>query len=160
MTPTCYICFDGDKDMHHYRLMTAWNSNPKFNFNFHNAHDLSQARDSSSEETIKRSLRYRLRSSDILIVLVGESTKNLYKFVRWEIEVAIELGLPIICINLNGSRYHDDDRCPAILRNRSSIHVSYNPAIINYAIANWPRIHLNHSEPRRFNHSVYSNLGL
>ena len=35
------------------------------------------------------------------MVLVGEKTKNLYKFVRWEIELAIKLGLPIIVANLN-----------------------------------------------------------
>ncbi len=160
MTPTCYICFDGDKDIHHYRLMTAWNENPRFNFNFKNAHDLSQARDTSSEDTIKRSLRFRLNSSDILIVLLGESTKNLFKFVRWEIEVAIELGLPIIAVNLNGLRTIDSNRCPAILRDNSSIHVSYNSAIINFAISDWPKQCNNYNSARYYFESVYKSIGL
>src|SRR5690606_37886572 len=141
MTPTCYVCFDGDKDIHYYRLMTAWNENTRFNFNFKNAHEITQARDSSTEETIKRSLRLRLRASDILIVLVGESTKNLYKYVRWEIEVAIELGLAIIVVNLNGKKQLDHERCPAILRNISAIHIPFGLAIIDYAIRTWPRHH-------------------
>jgi hypothetical protein len=140
--------------------MTAWNENPRFDFNFKNAHDLSQARDSSSEETIKRSLRYRLNSSDILIVLLGESTKNLFKFVRWEIEVATELSLPIIAVNLNGLRTIDSERCPAILRDNSSIHVSYNPGIINYAISDWPSHHKNYSAARQYKEVVYKNIGL
>lgn len=52
-----YICFDGDTDMRYYRLMTAWADNEKFSFDFHNAHDLNTARDTSQEESIKRQLR-------------------------------------------------------------------------------------------------------
>ena len=54
-----YIAFDGDKDMSYYRLMTAWSANERFDFEFHNAHDLNTARDTSQEESIKRQLRER-----------------------------------------------------------------------------------------------------
>lgn len=160
MPPVCYVCFDGDKDMRYYRLMTAWNANTKFDFNFENAHDITQSRDTSSEETIKRSLRTRLKASDVLIVLIGESTKNLFRYVRWEIEVAIELGLSIIAVNLNENRSLDEERCPAILKSTSAIHVSYNPAIINYAINFWPSMHTKFSSPKIYSESTYKNLGL
>lgn len=160
MIPTCYVCFDGDKDIHYYRLMTAWNENTRFNFNFKNAHDITQARDSSTEETIKRSLRLRLNASDILIVLVGESTKNLYKYVRWEIEVAKELGMSIIVVNLNGQRQIDFNRCPPILRDVLAVHVSFNAAIINYALYNWPQYHTTNFTPHRYVDNVYTGLGL
>lgn len=55
-----YIAFDGDNDMHYYRLMTAWSAHEGFNFDIYNAHDLNTARDSSQEECIKRQLRERL----------------------------------------------------------------------------------------------------
>lgn len=42
-----YICFDGDEDMHYYRLMTAWKAHDGFVFNFHNAHDINIARETS-----------------------------------------------------------------------------------------------------------------
>ncbi len=54
-----YVCFDGDEDMHYYRLMTAWKANDNLPFNFHNAHHLNTARDTSEEESIKRQLRER-----------------------------------------------------------------------------------------------------
>lgn len=160
MPSVCYVCFDGDKDIYNYRLMTAWNANSRFVFNFNNAHDLTQSRDTSTEETIKRSLKTRLKASDTLIVLIGESTKNLYKFVRWEIEVAIELGLSIIAVNLNGLRDLDYERCPAILRNTSAIHVSFNPAIINHAINFWPPVHKNYNSPKIYSQETYNSLGL
>ncbi|HEU0228738.1 MAG TPA: hypothetical protein VFQ86_13445 [Arachidicoccus soli] len=53
MTPTCYACFDGDNDIHYYRLMQAWHKNERFYFTFINAHDITQAREASTEETIK-----------------------------------------------------------------------------------------------------------
>ena len=103
-----YIAFDGDNDMHYYRLMTAWKANDGFSLNFHNAHELNTARDSSQEESIKRQLRERFANSKLLVVLIGANTKYLTKFVKWEMEVALRLGLPIIGVNLNGSRQMDD----------------------------------------------------
>jgi nucleoside 2-deoxyribosyltransferase len=164
MQPTCYACFDGDTDIHYYRLMTAWHENEKFDFTFINAHDITQARDTSTEESIKASLRKRLNASDILIVLVGERTKNLYKFVRWEIEVAIEKGMPIIAVNLNKAKSRDNDRCPAILRDALAIHVPFSSKIVNYAIKNWPQQHATYRKvgdtgAYHYNESVYTNLG-
>ena len=103
-----YIAFDGDNDMRYYRLMTAWKAHDGFSLNFHNAHDLNTARDSSQEESIKRQLRERFANSKLLVVLIGESTRYLTKFVKWELEVALRLGLPVIGVNLNGSRQMDD----------------------------------------------------
>jgi hypothetical protein len=68
--------------------MTAWHANDKFGFEFHNAHDLNKARDSSQEESIKRQLRERLANSKVFVVLIGEKTRYLTKFVRWEMEVS------------------------------------------------------------------------
>jgi len=161
----CYTCFDGDNDIAQYRLMTAWNANEKFDFTFINAHDITQARDTSTEESIKASLRKRLNASDVLIVLVGEKTKNLYKFVRWEIEVAIEKGMPIIAVNLNGKKSRDDDRCPAILHGALAVHVPFRPTIVNHAIKNWPGQYATHKKrgdtgAYYYDDSIYTSLGL
>lgn len=72
----------------------------KIDFDFYNAHDLNNLRDGSSEETIKTKLKERLKNTKQAIVLVGENTKNLYKFVRWEIDVAMSMDIPIIAVNL------------------------------------------------------------
>jgi len=132
-----YIAFDGDNDMHYYRLMTAWKANDGFSLNFHNAHDLNSARDSSQEESIKRQLRERFANSMLLLVLIGQNTKYLTKFVSWELEVALRLNLPIIGVNLNGSR-QIDDRCPPTIRDKLVVYTSFNHNIIEYAMNRWP----------------------
>ena len=42
-----FISFDGDTDMHYYRLMRAWKQSDYTDFNFYDAHDLTQARDTA-----------------------------------------------------------------------------------------------------------------
>jgi hypothetical protein len=159
-----YICFDGDTDMNYYRMMTAWHSNEKFSFEFNNAHDLNTARDSSQEESIKRQLRERFANSKELIVLIGEKTKLLRKFVQWEMEVAVRLGLPIIAVNLNGSRSRDD-RCPPAIRDELAVYVPFGVKIIEYAMQNWPAMHADYVKQSKsgayhFNDSVYASLGI
>lgn len=133
-----FVSFDGDNDISYYRLMLAWKQSDHSSFNFYNAHDVSSARDTSTELSIKASLQVRLRETKVFVLLVGGSTKYLYKFVRWEIEQALKRELPIICVNLNGTRHLDNDNCPAILRNELVMHVSFNAKIIEYALDNWP----------------------
>ena len=99
-----YIAFDGDKDIHYYYLMKAWKHSNRLDFNFYDAHDLNTARDSSTEETIKRRLRERMANAKCLLLLIGESTRYLNKFVRWEIELAINSDIPIIAVNINGQK--------------------------------------------------------
>ncbi|MBY0449046.1 MAG: TIR domain-containing protein [Cyanobacteria bacterium] len=133
-----YVCFDGDKDITHYRLLKAWYTNPGINFDFFDAHNLIQARDTSTTETIKRSLQTRLLNTREFMVLIGESTKYLYKFVRWEIEVAQDMQLPIIAVNLNGKKRMDPQLCPALIRDNLAIHVPFKSESISYALKNWP----------------------
>lgn len=159
-----YIAFDGDNDMHYYRLMTAWKANDGFSLNFHNAHDLNTARDSSQEESIKRLLRERFSSSKLLIILIGENTRYLTKFVKWELEVALKLGLPIVGVNINGSRTIDN-RCPPAIKNELVIYVPFKHLIIEYALENWASEFLRLRKEGKngdyyYNQSVYTRLGL
>ena len=159
-----YIAFDGDNDMHYYRLMTAWKAHDGFSLNFHNAHDQNTARDSSQEESIKRQLRERFSNSKLLVVLIGESTRYLTKFVKWELEVGLRLGLPVIGVNLNGSRQMDD-RCPPTIRDQLVVYISFNHKIIEHAMEHWPdEFHRLRSEGttgnRHYTDDVYRQLGL
>ena len=159
-----YVCFDADNDIKLYYLMTAWKENDNIAFDFHNAHDINNLRDGSSEEKIKRKLRERLANTKVLVILIGDSTKNLYKYVRWEIEYAIEKNIPIIGVNLNKSRTRDN-LCPLILKNELAIYVPFGQKIIDYALNNWPSSHSSHkskgdSGVYEYNKSVYEKLGL
>ena len=102
-----FISFDGDTDMYYYRLMRAWKQNDHTNFNFYDAHDLTQARDTSTEDSIKRSLSERLANAKVVVSLIGENTRYLYKFLRWELEQAIRRDIPIVGVNRSGPRNLD-----------------------------------------------------
>jgi hypothetical protein len=160
-----FVSFDGDTDMHYYRLMQAWRQNDGIDFNFHNAHDLNHARDTSQEESIKAQLAERLRNSKTFVLLVGERTRYLTKFVKWEIEQAIARDMPIIVVNLNGKRSLDSERCPPSAHSTLAIHVSFSAAIVQYALDNWPSSHQAHRSnglpgPYYYKDEVYMRLEL
>ncbi len=148
-----YIIFDADNDMTHYRLMTAWKKNEKIDFNFHNAHDIysvnknhieklrkldKEERTSREETYIKGKLKERFTNTKQVIVLVGDSTKDLYKYVRWEIEVAINMDIAIIAVNLN-KKNEAHVKTPPILKNKAYfVSVPYEVKKIKYALDKFP----------------------
>lgn len=160
-----YVAFDADNDIHYYRLMQAWKSNNHFDFNFHNAHDYNNIMSWSNEDTIKRRLRERMNESKIFTLLVGERTKFLYKYVRWEIELALKQDLPIIVVNLNGRKSMDSNRCPAIIRDELAIHIAFGSKIVQYALTNWPDSHQQYRRQGEtgsysYKNHVYDQLGV
>ena len=160
-----FVSFDGDNDIHYYRLMRAWKQNDRSDFNFFDAHDLNTALDTSLEDTIKRRLRERLSNTKVVISLVGERTRYLYRFVRWELEQAIAKDIPIVACNLNGQRDLDSSRCPPLIRSRLVVHVSFNAKILQHALEAWPPEYHNLRNqgvtgPRYYTPEVYQQLGL
>lgn len=160
-----YIAFDGDKDIHYYNMIKAWSQNEKLDFSIYDAHNLNTARDSSKEETIKVRLRERMNNSKVMILLIGENTKYLYKFVKYELEYALKNDIPIIAVNLNNKRERDLNRVPPIIRDELVVHISFNLKIIKYAIKNWPGDYKNLKSnneigARYYTGTIYDNLGL
>lgn len=159
-----YIAFDGDNDMNYYNLMKAWKYNETIDFDFYNAHELTQAHDWAKTESIKASLRERLNNSKLFILLIGKSTKRLTRFVEYEVETAIRQKIPIICVNLNGSK-EQDNFSPSRLQNYPVIYVPFNEKIIKYAMDNRPGSFENHMKngdyrPYSYKQSVYDSLGI
>ena len=83
-------------------------------------------------------VRDRLNNSSEFVVLIGKNTKNLFRFVRWEMEIALKLELPIIAVNLNGKNGIDYNLCPPIIQDELVVHVPYGVQTINYALNHWP----------------------
>jgi hypothetical protein len=160
-----FVSFDGDLDIVYYRLMQAWKQNDGIEFKFYNAHDLNTARDSSQDSSIKAQLAERMRNSKLFVLLVGERTRYLTKFVRWEIEQAISRQLPIIVVNLNGWRSMDEERCPSLAKQTLALHISFNAAIMQHAMDNWPESYYSllasgKSGPYYYKDEVYRGLSL
>jgi len=140
MAGAAYVVFDGDNDKWAYGYMNGWKANKNIDFNYENAHDLdAMTGRAQDEQYVKSKLRERMKQSTVVIVLVGDKTKNLYKYVRWELELALELGLPIIAANLNKLNGQDDNLCPPIIRNKAAvIHIPYTLEAIKHAMSNFP----------------------
>ncbi|KAA9345760.1 TIR domain-containing protein [Adhaeribacter soli] len=161
-----YIIFDGDKDKWAYARMKGWKALEHIDFNFEDAHsEYTLTSNANNEYYIKGKLKKRFANACQVVVLIGESTKNLYKYVRWEIEVAQDLGLPIIAVNLDGSKLQNNKTCPPIIRDTYTVHIPFKMKIIKYALDNFPKEFKgkksNSSNGGRiYPESVYQSLGL
>jgi hypothetical protein len=160
-----YVCFDADGDIEYYRAMQQWKAADHIDFNFYDAHDLNNLRDDSSEETIKRRLRERFNDTKLLIVLVGSKTRFHYKYVRWEIEVALKLEIPIIAVNILDNQTRVWDKYPPILRDELVLNVQFNQILIRHSIDNWIDEHKrlvsqDEKNNRVWKEHIYRNLGL
>ena len=159
-----YVCFDFE-DIHYYSLMKAWKRDNDQPFNLFDAHDLNPEPDTSLTESIRSVIREKLNRSKILVVLIGVRTQYLRRFVHWEMEQALDLGLPIIGVNLNGLRQQDLERCPPVIRDELAVYVSFNAPILQHALENWAEIHYSLKQQGKsgayyYEQSVYTKLGL
>lgn len=161
-----YVVFDGDNDQWAYRYVRGWHANPRIPFQFVDSHDLDNMTSrAQNEDYVKSKLRERMRQSTAVMVLIGKSTKNLFRFVRWELELALSLDLPIIAVNLNESRVQDS-LCPPIIRDHCVVHVPFKLKAIEHAIRHWPTEfqHLSRTEraggARHYGTDQYRSWGL
>lgn len=160
-----YVIFDADTDMYAYAFMKGWKVNDNVDFNFYDAHDLRPLRDWTSDQTIFSRLRERMCNAKQAIVLIGPYTKNLRKFVPWEIELAKAKQLPIVAVNLNGKREMDPDRCPASLREYPAVHVPFKMKIIKLALDSFPDEFARNfgswnPVARLYDQQIYAGLGI
>lgn len=72
-----YIAGDWSGDGNAINKLYQWNSSKRWSLSFTNAHDLTQARDSSLNCTIKRSLKTRMDASKTFVLIVGDKTNSL-----------------------------------------------------------------------------------
>ena len=133
--PKTFVGFSST-DIHYYRLMLAWKENEHIDFNFANC-QLAQEINSEDEAYIKRKCRERIDLAGTFAVLIGQDTRSKHKYVRWEMEVALEKKCRIIGINLDGSRQMVQETCPPIIRDVGAVFVPFSPKIVGYALENY-----------------------
>lgn len=145
-------------DMKYYNLLKAWHVRPDNEFFFVNSHDKTSAvRDSSSRETLRRSLTQRLSNSKNMILILGDTTRFDTDWVPFEISYAIdECQIPIIAAYPGYERISAPDLLasvwPAALYQRIAngaahvIHVPFKRAPLTSAV-------------EQFDHNHYPNGG-
>lgn len=165
-----YVAF-ASEDITSYWFMTGWKENKNIDFNFHDAHDLNTALDTSQPETIRRRLGERLANTKQCVVLVSDTTKpkaaKSNTFLYYEVEAIKCRGLPVVFVNLNKVRGSQNSKLPTALSELYSMSVPYGPTIIKYALDNFPQAYADNLKattpktgPYRYKQSVYDRLGL
>lgn len=112
----------------------------KWKLDFHDAHELKQARDTSLPCSIKASLKSRMDASKVFVLIVGDHTDSITKgscqfcgsynsrsgscarghsvdkrgFVKFECEKAVEANIKIVVLYNDTSI--DRSKCPATVR--------------------------------------------
>lgn len=152
--PRAFVGFSST-DIRYYWLMQAWKANEHIDFNFTDC-QLDAEIDSENEAYIKGKCRERINMAGTFIVLIGQDTRSKHKYVRWEMEVALEKKCRIIGVNLDDSRRVVDANCPPVIRNIGAIFVPFSPKIIAYALENY-QMHPN--DDYHYKDEVYKNLG-
>ena len=161
-----YVAF-ASEDINRYWLMKAWKENEHIDFDFFDAHDLYEARDTSQPESIKARLRERIRNAK-QIVLLGSSTGRKKggdgtSFLAYEIGAAIRLKLPIVVANLDLGRAIDKSVIPQPLLDADyyTVSVSFQPSIIKYALDNYAPKFASSKEtgPHYYPAEIYKGLG-
>lgn len=143
-------------DIDHYRLMLAWKAHQHIDFNFIDV-QLQNEIKSEDESYIKRKCSDRIDMAGTFISLIGEDTRSKHKYVRWELEVAIEKGCRIIGVNLDGSRTMVTNKTPPVIQDVGALFVSFNAKVVAHALNNFQK-----KENGSYNYptEVYTKLGL
>ena len=162
-----YVAF-ASEDIHLYRLMEAWRENDKIDFDFFDAHDLFQSRDTSQRETIKRNLRERMKNAKQVVLIGSPDAKRKggdgYSFLAHEIELIIELNLPVVVANKGGSRLIKEEFIPASFLDADyyTISVSLQPAIIKFALDDYTEVFKKATKkgPHYYLGETYKSIGI
>ena len=166
-----FVSFTSE-DIRYYRLMCAWNASENIEFDFHDAHDLNTALDTSSPDTIRRRRRDRLANTKQVVMLIGDGTRTKAarpsSFIHYEAEVIAGLDIPVILANLDQNRGLDVTKIPEAIVPLCTISVSFQARIIQYALDSFPVQYAGHDRNLDgtwqsrliYPASVYGNIGL
>mgnify|MGYP003309427095 CR=1 FL=1 len=72
-----FISADWENDKDAVDMLRSWNNDPNNPVKFHDVHNITQARDTSLNCSIKESLRQRMSMCKRLVLVVGQNTSSL-----------------------------------------------------------------------------------
>lgn len=146
-----YIAAEWSGDYDAVEQLHKWNAGQKWSLSFTDAHQVTQARDSSLNCSIKSSLATRLNESKTFILIVGSNTKSVRSggcqycssyisssfscsrgysvsfnsYIEYECQKAVNDGLKIVVLYKAASV--DKSKCPDIIKN-----IGTHASMLNY----------------------------
>lgn len=165
MSHLIYVAFDSNNDIEVYKQVQEWKKNNGEPFDFYDSIDLFKSIDKVPDEVLKTQIRERMDLGGVCVVLIHKTTKSFRRLIKWQVEHAVNSGMPVICINVNGIRSVDYDRIPTFLKKNLAIHIAFQAPILEYAINHWPnshneKIHKEDKKSYKYSEDVYNELGL
>jgi len=135
-----YICFGQEAGWSAYQRLREWVPPKHLRINFE-PEKLAPTRNLQElTEEDNLSIARAITRSQIFVVLVGSQNPISSPRANFEIDCAVQLGIPILIVNLDGSRERTEF-CPKNLRNSLAVHISFEPGIFWYALEYWPTLH-------------------
>lgn len=125
-----YVCFDADQDTRYYDLMKDWEANASFPFHFDNDYKINKLIGVQSDEEVKSLLKDRLQNAKVLVIIIGKSTQNLYKYVRFEIDYALKNFIPIIGVHIEGHDKQNEIYFP-MMKNQMAAYIPFSLKALN-----------------------------
>ncbi|MFT5752013.1 MAG: hypothetical protein ACI828_001370 [Flavobacteriales bacterium] len=120
-----YVCFDADQDTRYYDLMKDWEANTSFPFHFDNDYKINKLIGVQSDEEVTNLLKDRLQNAKVLVILIGKNTRNLYKYVRFEIDYALKNFIPIIGVHIGVPNKQNEVYFPMI-KNQMAAYIPFS----------------------------------
>jgi len=99
-TRKIFISFDYENDKHYKNLLLAWSANSDFADFYINDQSVSDPVDSDRAAPVRRVISAKISASTGLLCIVGKETASS-RWVKWEIEKAVELGKRIIAVKVS-----------------------------------------------------------
>jgi len=131
-TYTIFISHSWDNDKHHKDLKKLLNNRGYFNVEFEEA-TKDEPIDSENATYIKQVLKKKIENSNIILGLAGIYASHS-EWMQWELEKAVNLGIPIIGVAPSGQ-----ERLSTVVTSKSVKDVRWNTESIVQAIRDYAK---------------------
>lgn len=137
MNDKIFVIFDFEKDLKLYNEMETWKNSEGESFNLVNSYETYKLLDKEQDEKIKELINLKIEGSSLATIILGQGIKSMRKLVKWQIEAAITLNIPLVVMNLNRIQSVDYDRVPSALKNVLALHTIFDPTMLEVSLHDW-----------------------
>lgn len=158
-----YVIYDSLANASAYKALKEFKQSDGTNFNFYDGIKYLKSLDKVSDDELKAAIFENMNEASAVIVLLSKNVKSMRKFIKWQIEYAVNEKKVLMSMNCNRLRSLDYDVTPAILKNKLSLFLPYDEKALELALTNWPKSFKEHLEngdtgPYRYDMDVYYDL--
>ena len=154
-TINIYVAIDANNDIKYYEAFKNMLFQNGDNYNLFDGIEYFKELDKTPDDMLKFKIQKNLERADVVVVLLTKTLKSMRKFSKWQVEHAVNTGLPIIAVNPNRIRSADFDVCPTILKTHLSLHIPYDANAFKVAVMNWPASHAEHMKNEKEQRKIY-----